>query len=103
MRSRGLSAREAMLLSSWERARRPRITVEELRAELGEKAAVVARRLASKGVLKRIARGVYVVQPMRAFTHGGAPSAPVLVAHLMGSRPYYLGGLWALTFHRLTA
>jgi predicted transcriptional regulator of viral defense system len=31
-----------------------------------------------------------------------APSAAVQAAVLLQGEPYYLGGLWALTFHRLT-
>ena len=35
-------------------------------------------------------------------TRATSPSAAVLAAALLQGEPYYLGGRWALTFHRLT-
>jgi len=102
VRTPGLSARETMLLSSWERERRHRVTIDDVRQAVGHTAPLVAKRMAKKGVLERIGRGVYWVRPLRALTTRASSSAPVLVATLLADEPYYLGGLWGLTFHRLS-
>jgi predicted transcriptional regulator of viral defense system len=92
-----------MLLATWERERRGRITLSELRQTVGSTAYNVARRLTGKGALQRIGRGIYSVRPFRTLTRPSSPSTPVLVAYLLTGEPYYLGGLWALTLHRLTS
>jgi predicted transcriptional regulator of viral defense system len=58
--------------------------------------------MAKKGVLERVGRGVYWIRPLRALATRASSSAPVLVASLLSDEPYYLGGLWGLTFHRLS-
>lgn len=102
MEVRGLSARETALLSEWERARRQRITLAELERSLGANAKVIAKRMAKKGALERVGRGVYAIRPLRSLVRRTSWSSPVLTAHLLADEAYYLGGLWALTFHRLT-
>lgn len=98
-----LSKREAALLAAWERARRSLVTLDDLRAVVGASAAKdVAWRLVRKKVLERVGRGRYLVRPLRAQGRPWAASAPVMATALMQGVPHYLGGLWALSFHRLT-
>ncbi len=98
-----MSRREVSLLSEWERERRIVLTIEDLRQAVGVRAAQdVAWRLVRKKALARIGRGRYLVRPLRAMNRPAMPSAPVLAAALLQGEQYYLGGLWALTFHRLT-
>lgn len=98
-----LSRREVSLLAEWERARRTVLTLDDLREAVGVDAAQdVAWRLVRKKALARIGRGRYLVRPLRTLNHPTTPSAPVLAAALLQGEPYYLGGLWTLTFHRLS-
>src|SRR5713226_5731765 len=62
----------------------------------------VASRLVAKKALERIGAGRYLVRPLRTLSRPTAASAPVQAAVLLQGKPYYLGGRWALTFHRLT-
>ncbi|GEM_PF-2457395 len=98
-----LSTREVGLLAQWERTGISRVTTSDAAALVGEaNAAKVLSRLARKGTLDRIGRGIYAVRPLRA---AGMPwSAPevVTVAQILAGRPYYMGGAVALTLHRLT-
>jgi predicted transcriptional regulator of viral defense system len=101
--SASLSRREVTLLAGWERERRVSVTLDDIRRAVG--AAVgrdVASRLVAKKALERIGRGRYLVRPLRTLSRPTAASAPVQAAVLLQGEPYYLGGLWALTFHRLT-
>ena len=98
-----LSKREVALLGEWERERRVSITLEDIRSAVGAPVARdVASRLVAKKALERIAPGKYLVRPLRTLSRPTAPSAAVQAAVLLQGEPYYLGGLWALTFHRLT-
>lgn len=98
-----LSRREVSLLAAWERERRVTLTIDAIREAVGaDSARDVAARLVRKRALERIGRGKYLVRPLRTLNRATAPSAPVLAAALLQGEPYYLGGLWALTLHRLT-
>lgn len=98
-----LSSREVGLLADWERERRVVLTMDVIREAVGaDSARDVAKRLVRKRALERIGRGKYVVRPLRTLSRPSAPSAAVLAAALLQGEPCYLGGLWALTFHRLT-
>lgn len=98
-----LSRREVTLLAGWERARQVVLTIDDLREAVGADAAQdVAWRLVRKKALARVGRGRYLVRPLRTLNHPTTPSAPVLAAALLQGERYYLGGLWALTFHRLS-
>src|SRR5262245_59009991 len=98
-----LSRREVALLSRWERARRSFITTDEIREAVGPEAAYnVAKALHRKGVLQRLQRGIYLIRPLRSILDPVSSSAPAAVGALLHAEPYYLGGLWAFTFHRLT-
>lgn len=97
-----LSRREVRLLAEWERERRRIVTLADLRGLVGDAASDVAWRLVRKKALERVGSGRYLVRPLRTLTRPTAPSAAVLAAALLQGEPYYLGGLWALTFHRLT-
>ena len=98
-----LSTRERALLAGWERARQSRITRGELVAQFGAATASdVVKALLRKGVLQRIGRGVYLAIPLRSQGRPFAPSAATAAAALLANEPYYLGGLWAFSFHRLT-
>src|SRR5207244_657199 len=98
-----LSGREVTLLAEWERERRVSVTLEDIRKKVGAAVARdVASRLVAKRALQRIERGKYLVRPLRTMSRPTASSAAVQAAASLQGEPYYLGGLWALTFHRLT-
>jgi predicted transcriptional regulator of viral defense system len=98
-----LSRREVGLLAAWERERRVTLTIDVIREAVGaDSARDVASRLVHKRALERIGRGKYLVRPLRTLSRPTAPSAPVLAAALLQGEAYYLGGLWALTLHRLS-
>lgn len=98
-----LSSREARLLGQWERERRLFVSLDDLRRAAGPAAAGdVARRLVRKKVLERVGPGRFVVRPLRALARPSTASAVVLAAAALQGEPYYLGGLWALSFHRLS-
>lgn len=98
-----LSAREASLLAELERDRRIRVTLEEIRGRVGRAAPDVVKGLIRKGALQRVGTGIYLAVPMRRLAKPSTYSSQVMVASLLEGEPYYLGGLWALTHHRLTA
>jgi predicted transcriptional regulator of viral defense system len=101
--SASLSRREVALLAGWERERRVSVTLEDIRRAVGAAVARdVASRLVAKKALERIGPGRYLVRPLRSLSRPTSASAPVQAAALLQGEPYYLGGLWALTFHRLT-
>src|SRR5713226_6563318 len=98
-----LSSREVALLAGWERERRVFVTLDDIRQAVGGPVARdVASRLVAKKALERIGAGRYLVRPLRTLSRPTAASAPVQAAVLLQGKPYYLGGRWALTFHRLT-
>ncbi len=101
--STSLSRREVALLAGWERERRVSVTLDDIRRAVGVPVARdVASRLVAKNALERIGAGKYLVRPLRTLSRPTAASTPVQAAVLLQGEPYYLGGLWALTFHRLT-
>jgi predicted transcriptional regulator of viral defense system len=90
-------------LAEWERAGKARLSRAELVAEWGASiASDITKGLVRKGVLKRLAEGIYWVIPMHAQSRPTAISAPIAVAAILEGEPYYLGGLWAFTHHQLT-
>jgi predicted transcriptional regulator of viral defense system len=97
-----LSSLETRLLATWERERRSRITIEDLRRILGPDCRSVVRGLLRKGLLERIAPGLYLIHPFRSLSRRRSVSAAVVAAALFADGPYYLGGWWAFTLHRLT-
>jgi predicted transcriptional regulator of viral defense system len=98
-----LSSRERLILAEWERARVSRVTRVDVAARWGsDKADKITSALVRKGALRRVGKGVFLVVPLRAQTRPTTPSAAALVGALLSDEPYYLGGLWALTHHRLT-
>lgn len=103
--SPSLSKREVALLADWERTGVNRVTTQDLAKGLdvtSPTAAVILSRLAQKGALDHIGRGVYGVRPMRAIGVPWATSGVVAVANLLDGRDYYVGGTVALTTHHLT-
>ena len=97
-----LSSRERLILAEWERARVSRVTRVDVAARWGAaKADKITSALVRKGALRRVGKGVFLVVPLRAQARPANPSAAALVAALLTDEPYYLGGLWALTHHRL--
>jgi predicted transcriptional regulator of viral defense system len=58
--------------------------------------------LVRKRLLERIAPGRYLIHPFRSLGQRRAVSAPVIAAALLADEPYYLGGWWAVTIHRLS-
>ena len=101
--STSLSRREVGLLAEWERERRQILSLDDLRRIVGSAAGDVARRLVRKRALERVGPGRFVIRPLRALNRPGRASAPVLAAAALQGERYYLGGLWALTFHRLSS
>ncbi len=99
-----LSPRETELLARLERERRSRLTLDELAGLFGRKQAYeIVRSLLGKGALSRVGRGTYLAHPFRTLGRPWSPSAPVATAQLLADEPYYLGGFWAWSHHRLTA
>jgi predicted transcriptional regulator of viral defense system len=99
----GLSAREVTLLARWERDRLQAVTLAELAREFGiERARYIARSLVRKQVLQRLQRGSFLIRPMRALSRPSTRSTAALTATLLRNEPYYLGGLWAVSTHRLS-
>src|SRR5262245_8241472 len=97
-----LSRREVQLLANWERERRRTVRIEDIRRRVGQASAKdVARALVRKGVLFRIQRGLYIVRPLRSLLHPTVVSSATATAAMLRVGPYYLGGLWAFTFHGL--
>ena len=91
------------MLAEWERARVNRVTRADVADRWGtERADKITSALVRKGALRRVGKGIFVVVPLRAQARPTMPSAAALVAALLSDEPYYLGGLWALTHHRLT-
>jgi predicted transcriptional regulator of viral defense system len=103
-RSPGLSPRQLALLSGWGMDGVTRVRPRDLAGRIDEP--VTARktlaRLAAKGALDRVTRGVYAVRPLRAVGQPWAWSSAASVAHAMAGQTYYVGGAVALTLHRLT-
>jgi predicted transcriptional regulator of viral defense system len=100
---RPLSSRERLILAEWERARVSRVTRADVAGRWGaEKADKITSALVRKGALRRVGKGIFLVVPFRAQARPSTPSAAAMVAALLSDEPYYLGGLWALTYHRLT-
>ena len=98
-----LSSRERLILAEWERARVTRVTRTEIAMRWGEdKADKITSALVRKRALRRVGRGIFLVVPLRAQARPSTSSAAMTVAALLQDEPYYLGGLWALTFWRLT-
>ena len=98
-----LSRREAGLLAGWERERRVSVTTADIRKAVGATIARdVASRLVAKKVLERVAQGKYLIRPLRTQSRPTTVSAAVQTAILLQGEPYYLSGLWAMTFHRVT-
>ncbi|HEY8087941.1 MAG TPA: type IV toxin-antitoxin system AbiEi family antitoxin [Polyangiaceae bacterium] len=98
-----LSSRERLILAEWERARVSRVTRADVAGRWGAaKADKITSALVRKGALRRVGKGIFLVVPLRAQARPTTPSAAALVAALLSDEPYYLGGLWALTHHRLT-
>jgi predicted transcriptional regulator of viral defense system len=100
-----LSKREVALLGEWERTGVHRVTTAHIASALAVSrptAVVVLSRLAHKGALERIGRGIYEIRPMRAVGIPWATSALVAVATLLDGRDYYVGGSVALSTHHLT-
>jgi predicted transcriptional regulator of viral defense system len=98
-----LSSRERLILAEWERARVSRVTGSDVAGRWGaEKAGKITSALVRKGALRRVGKGIFLVVPFRAQARPSTPSAAAMVAALLSDEPYYLGGLWALTYHRLT-
>lgn len=97
-----LSRREVRLLAGWERARRVSVTIDDVRHLVGQAANDVIKSLTRKGALQRVKSGVFLVRPFRSLLRPTSMSAVAQAAALLQSEPYYLGGAWAFTFHRLT-
>jgi predicted transcriptional regulator of viral defense system len=97
-----LTDSELTLLAHLDRKREKRITAAEANLIIGPDATRKLAAMANKGVLDRVGRGVYVPRPLRAMGRPWSISALVAVEQLLQQTPHYIGGLAALTIHRLT-
>jgi predicted transcriptional regulator of viral defense system len=97
-----LSPSELALLAELDRRKQTRITIGEAKEVLGSAAANVVSRMARKGALHRVARGIYIVRPLRAIGRPWSVSAYTAVEQALNGKRHYIGGLAALAFHRLT-
>src|SRR5947207_2694190 len=97
-----LSARETALLSAWERERKGYVTLAELRGLVDADAKWVAAALTRKGLLQRVAPGLYAIHPLRTLGRPHSISAIPATATLLAGEPYYIGGLWAFSLHHLS-
>lgn len=90
------------LLSDLDRRHLARVTPEQVRDLLGAATHRVMSDMARKGLLDRVSRGVYLVRPLRSVARPWSVSALTAVEYLLQDEPHYVGGLAALTLHRLT-
>jgi predicted transcriptional regulator of viral defense system len=97
-----LSPSETALLSEVDRRAVATLTAADARRILGDRGPKVVSGMARKGILDRVSRGVYVVRPLRAFGRPWGLSAIVAVEHSLAGQEHYVGGLVALTLHRLS-
>lgn len=98
-----LSSSEVTLLSELDRRHQTRITTGEAKDIVGTAAAKVVAGMARKGVIDRVGRGIYVIRPLRAVGRPWSVSAYAAVEQALSGKRHYIGGLAALTVHRLTA
>ena len=98
-----LSPSELALLSDLDRRHQTRITTGEAKDVVGSAAAKVVASMARKGILDRVVRGTYVMRPLRALGRPWSLSAYTAVEQALGGKQHYIGGLAALTVHRLTS
>ena len=97
-----LGPQEVALLSELDRRRLTRVTSGQAREVLGVATHRVLSDMARKGLLDRVGRGVYLVRPLRSVARPWSVSALAAVEYLLQDEPHYVGGLIALTLHRLT-
>lgn len=94
---------ETAVLSWADRGNRTSVTTREIADIVGEThARAVASSLARKGLLQRVSKGVYRVQPFGAIAAPRARSSIAAAALVLGEMPYYIGGRTAASLHRLT-
>jgi predicted transcriptional regulator of viral defense system len=92
-----------MLLTEWELEGVDRVEPADVAERVGADAArKVLARMARKGALQRVGRGVYAVKPLRSFGRPWGSPAAAAVARTLEGRRYYVGGPVALTLRRLT-
>lgn len=98
----GLSQRELSLWLEWDRTDVRVVQVSDLKTRLGQRAYSTASRLVKKGVLEPLGAGAYAVRPLRFVGRPWTQSALVTVEALLSDTPHYVGGLSAVTAHRLS-
>jgi len=98
-----LSSLETAVLSWADRLDRTSLTTADIESIVGAaNGRHVASSLAHKGLLQRLSKGVYRVQPLGAIGRSRSGSAIAAVALVLGDRLYYVGGRTAASLHRLT-
>ncbi len=98
-----LSRVETSLLASWERSGQTRITLDDLIASAPHHDPyVLASSLVRKGLLHRVAPGKFLVRALRTAGREWSPTAIAAAVAILTGENYYLGGWWALSFHRLS-
>ncbi|TMF59358.1 MAG: hypothetical protein E6I16_09810 [Chloroflexi bacterium] len=98
----GLSQRELGLWLDWERTNVRVVNVGELKNLAGSSAYSLAARLVEKGVFERLGGGAYAVRPLRFAGRPWTQSPLVTLEALLSDTPHYVGGLTAVTLHRLS-
>ena len=78
------------------------VRVSDLKCLVGPSAYSTATRLVKKGVLEPLGAGAYLVRPLRFVGRPWTQSALVTVETLLSDTPHYVGGLSAVTVHRLS-
>lgn len=98
-----LTSRETAVLSWADRFDHTAVTTREIGSVVGDThARSVASSLAKKGLLQRVSKGVYRVQPLGAVANPRVRSSIAAAALAAGGMPYYIGGRTAASLHRLT-
>jgi predicted transcriptional regulator of viral defense system len=98
-----LSRVETSLLASWDRSGRAHVTLEDILADVPDHdPSVLASGLVRKGLLYRVGPGVFIIRALRTAGRPWSPTAVAFAAAFLANETYYLGGWWALSFHRLT-
>lgn len=100
----GIGPSEAAVLAWADRGERRRLTTDDVATVFGRvQAHQLLSSLARKGLLTRVAAGIYLVCPIGALGAHRTPTGLALVGLLLEGEDYYVGGRGAASLHHLTA
>lgn len=101
--AQGIGPSEAAVLAWADRYERRRLTTDDVATAFGRiQAHQVLPSLARKGLLTRVASGIYLVRPIGALGARRTPTGLAQVGLLLDSEDYYVGGRSAASLHHLT-